>query len=137
MLKRPRVDMVARGYRRRWGAPTTIPTPGVIDRRFVTCSALLVGFVALEGQELQQEGSEQASPNAGGNALHKNVLVIDDLEELVGKRLLVGVTYVRPDAGTEGTIQFVGIVTSVDPLVEIERDGQPPFTLPPDNEAFD
>jgi len=62
--------------------------------------------------------------------------VLEDLEEMIGKRLLVGITYVgkrkRPDELTE----FAGIVIEVDPLVAIDIGGDEPFTLPPSHGAY-
>ncbi len=79
------------------------------------------------------------SVRAPRSAARQTVRVaIGDLREMLGKRLLTGVSYL--DAGGDVTeqVEFVGRVLSVDPLVAIDRgDGCEPFTLPPEPEAFD
>lgn len=64
-------------------------------------------------------------------------MAVSPLQQMVGKRLLVGVTYLAPDGAGRGRLQFAGVVTSVEPLVSIERgEGYEPFALPPAVEAF-
>jgi hypothetical protein len=64
--------------------------------------------------------------------------VVDDLNDLLGKNLLVGLTYLRSDGGIARKSQVCGRVVSVDPLVAIDRgDGSEPFTLPNEPQAFD
>ena len=63
---------------------------------------------------------------------------IDDVEHLLGKTLLVGVTYLDDHGAVERSVEFAGPVIAVDPLVAIEVSGSPgPFTLPPEPDAFD
>lgn len=63
--------------------------------------------------------------------------MLDDLDDMIGGRILVGVTYLNDDGGVYQQLQFVGRVTAVEPLVSIERKGAEPFTLPPEPEAYD
>jgi hypothetical protein len=63
--------------------------------------------------------------------------MLNDLNEMIGGRILVGVTYLNDDGGVHQQVQFVGRVTEVEPLVSIEREGSEPFTLPPEPEAYD
>lgn len=62
--------------------------------------------------------------------------MLDDLEEMIGKRLLVGITYVGKRTGPDELTEFAGIVVEVDPLVVIEIGEEEPFTLPPSHDAF-
>lgn len=66
-----------------------------------------------------------------------NRVGLKDLDQMVGASLLVRITYLRPDDTVEHVAEFAGVVTSVDPLVQIERGGDRPFTLPPDADAFE
>jgi hypothetical protein len=60
-----------------------------------------------------------------------------DLAQMIGKRLLVGITYLQPDGSVGESIELIGVVTAVDPLVAIDRgDGAEPFTLPPEPGAY-
>jgi hypothetical protein len=52
------------------------------------------------------------------------------MSELIGKRLLVGITYVDADGAVTDQVQFVGVVIGIDPVVRIEREGSNPFQLP-------
>lgn len=63
--------------------------------------------------------------------------MVEDLTVMLGSTLLVGVTYLAADGEIDGVVELHGLVTSVDPLVTIERDGQEDFTLPPEPEAYD
>jgi hypothetical protein len=63
--------------------------------------------------------------------------VIEDLSTMLGRRILVGITYVDVDGQPEHKVQFAGIVTAIDPLVTIDRGDDEPFTLPPDPDAYD
>jgi hypothetical protein len=63
-------------------------------------------------------------------------VAVIDLSEMIGKKLLVGITYLGTEDHPAHTIEFAGIVTSVVPLVTIERDKGEPFTLPPEPDAF-
>jgi hypothetical protein len=63
--------------------------------------------------------------------------MVKDLNDMVGRTVLVGLTYVRPDGSIRLQSQFAGIVTSVKPLVAIERGDDELFTLPNEPEAFD
>jgi hypothetical protein len=60
-----------------------------------------------------------------------------DLNEMIGKTLLVGITYLGTDDRPEHRVEFGGIVRSVHPPVSIERGEDVPFTLPPEPEAFE
>lgn len=55
---------------------------------------------------------------------------------MLGKTLLIGITYVDAEGTVEDRAQFAGEVISVEPLVTIRCDGDEPFTLPPEREAF-
>ena len=65
-------------------------------------------------------------------------MAIDRLEDMLGKRLLVGIRYVDNRGEVVSQVGFCGQVVAVDPLVSIER-GSPekPFTLPPETDAYD
>jgi hypothetical protein len=56
---------------------------------------------------------------------------------MVGRVLLVGVSYLDEVGEVRDQIQFAGVVLAVDPLVTIERSGKDPFTLPPVPDAYD
>ena len=62
--------------------------------------------------------------------------VIENLEVMVGKRLLVGIAYVGTADGPGETLQFVGVVTEIDPLVTIDHDLAEPFSLPAERDAY-
>jgi len=64
-------------------------------------------------------------------------MTVEDLDELIGRRLLVGITYVDAEGEVVDQLQFAGIVREVDPLVSIERGDDDPFTLPPEPEAYE
>jgi hypothetical protein len=56
---------------------------------------------------------------------------------LVGKSVLVGLTYVNATGEVEEQVQFFGHITSFDPtMVTITRDSGADFTLPPALESF-
>jgi hypothetical protein len=61
------------------------------------------------------------------------------LAYLVGKRLLVGVTYVDPDGTVLGRDQFCGTVLEVvDGVVVVERPGEDePAVLPAEHTAYE
>ena len=57
---------------------------------------------------------------------------------MLGKLLLVGITYLNDDESVNEQLQFAGTVLAVEPLVSIDRgEGRVPFTLPPAEEAFE
>ncbi len=56
---------------------------------------------------------------------------------MLGRRILVGITYLDLDGQLVSQVQFAGIVTAVDPLVTIDRGIHGQFTLPPDPDAYD
>jgi hypothetical protein len=60
-----------------------------------------------------------------------------DLGEMIGRKLLVGIAYLGTKGHPEQSIELAGIVTSVDPLVPVDRGTGEPFTLPPEPDAFD
>lgn len=61
---------------------------------------------------------------------------VADLAEMVGHYLYVRVTYQHQGGGDEH-VEFVGVVTGVDPLVTVTQPGSgTPFTLPPDPGKF-
>jgi hypothetical protein len=62
--------------------------------------------------------------------------MVQDLTEMVGALLLVRVTYVDRSGDNERSIEFAGRVSAVSPLVSIEVEGDEPFTLPPDPDAY-
>ena len=64
-------------------------------------------------------------------------MTLDALDRMIGATLLVRITYLKPDETVGHVAEFAGVVTSVDPLVTIERGGDEPFTLPPDPDAFE
>lgn len=64
-------------------------------------------------------------------------MAVEDLRAMVGKQLLVGVTYVNAEDEVVNQLQFAGIVLDVEPLVSIQRGAGEPFTLPPEPAAFD
>jgi hypothetical protein len=62
--------------------------------------------------------------------------VLERLEVMIGKRLLVGITYVGSVDGPGNKLQFVGVVTEVDPEVVIDHDSAEPFRLPAESDAY-
>jgi hypothetical protein len=64
-------------------------------------------------------------------------MAVPDLSAMVGKTLLVGITYLDSSDAVSEEVQFAGVVTSVDPLVAIDVGKDEPFTLPPEPDAFD
>ncbi len=64
-------------------------------------------------------------------------MTLHALDRMIGATLLVRVTYLKPDDSVGHVAEFAGVVTSVDPLVTIERGGDEPFTLAPDPDAFE
>jgi hypothetical protein len=67
----------------------------------------------------------------------KCAMAIEDLRDMVGKTLLVGITYLDASDQIVDRVEFAGVVTAVEPLVAIEWGDDDPFELPPDAEAFD
>jgi hypothetical protein len=65
------------------------------------------------------------------------LVALDDLSEMIGRRVLVGITYVDAQGVVVNQDQFAGIVQEVEPLVAIERGSGDPFTLPPEPAAFE
>ncbi|MDJ0767859.1 MAG: hypothetical protein QNJ12_03660 [Ilumatobacter sp.] len=64
-------------------------------------------------------------------------MAIDDLGQLIGRSVLVSIRYLDADGEVASRLQFAGIVTAVDPLVEIDHGDDVPFTLLPEPDAFD
>jgi hypothetical protein len=65
-------------------------------------------------------------------------VTVPDLADMVGKRLLAGITYLDDAGEVVDRLQFAGTVLAVEPLVAIDRAGDDePFTLPPDPDAYD
>jgi hypothetical protein len=62
---------------------------------------------------------------------------VDSLNDLLGCVLLVGIDYLDEVGGVADSVQFAGVVTSVDPVVQIDVGKEEPFTLPPEPDAFD
>ncbi len=64
---------------------------------------------------------------------------MEELSELVGNTLLIGITYLATTGEVDERIQLHGIVTSVeDGLVTVQVDGDAdPFTLPAEPAAFE
>lgn len=62
--------------------------------------------------------------------------MLQDLSEMVGGVLLVGITYVDESGDIESTVEFAGRVLAVTPLVSVDVLREEPFTLPPDPEAY-
>jgi hypothetical protein len=61
-----------------------------------------------------------------------------ELEAMIGKRLLVGITYLGDGDEPDELEQFVGVVREVEPLVSIDVEGRSePFTLPPEPDAYE
>ena len=57
---------------------------------------------------------------------------------LVGKSVLVGLTYIDANGDVDEVVQFFGQITSFDEeMVTIARDSGEDFTLPPAIEAFE
>jgi|SRR5665213_176561 len=63
--------------------------------------------------------------------------VLENLEVVVGKRLLVGITYVGSPDSPDEKLQVVGVVTEVDPVVMIDHGIAEPFSLPAEPDAYD
>ncbi len=63
-------------------------------------------------------------------------MAIPDLAQMIGKTLLVGITYLDSDGLVTERVQFAGVVIAVDPPVTIERGSSKPFTLQPALDAF-
>jgi hypothetical protein len=64
------------------------------------------------------------------------VVAIEDLAEMIGHRVLVGITYLDARGDVVEQEQFAGTVRAVDPLVSIDRGAGEPFTLPPEPNAL-
>jgi hypothetical protein len=62
----------------------------------------------------------------------------DRAASLIGKSVLVGLTYVDANGDVEEVVQFFGQITSFDEeMVTIARESGEDFTLPPAIEAFE
>jgi hypothetical protein len=59
-----------------------------------------------------------------------------DLAQMLGKTLLVGITYLDSDERVTKQVQFAGTVIAVEPLVTIDRGERKPFTLPRGEDAY-
>ncbi len=60
------------------------------------------------------------------------------LEELIGKYVLIGITYLDADGNIEEQKQFHGYFESMDDVVHIRlKNDSYDFTLPPDLSAFE
>ena len=64
-------------------------------------------------------------------------IVLESLEVMIGKRILVGITYLGSGDEPDRTVQLAGTVTAVEPLVTIDHGQPEPFTLPPLQDAYD
>jgi len=64
-------------------------------------------------------------------------IVLESLEVMIGKRILVGITYLGSGDEPDDTVQLTGTVTAVEPLVTIDHGQPAPFTLPPLQDAYD
>jgi hypothetical protein len=66
-------------------------------------------------------------------------MTVPDLTDMIGKRLLVGITYLDGVGEVADHLQFVGTVQAVAPLVAIDwsDEGDEPSTLPPDPDAYE
>jgi hypothetical protein len=62
---------------------------------------------------------------------------MDDLSVMVGRRIVVGLTYCGEDGSVDKKVQFAGVVCEVDPLVMIDVDDGFVFTLPAEPDAYD
>jgi hypothetical protein len=62
---------------------------------------------------------------------------MDDLAAMVGRRIVVGLTYCGEDGSIDKKVQFAGVVCEVDPLVMIDVDDGFVFTLPADSDAYE
>lgn len=62
----------------------------------------------------------------------------DKANEVLGKRVLIGLTYVRPDGTVDRHEQLVGVIVRADEqMVAMQVDGREDlFTLPPDLRGF-
>jgi hypothetical protein len=63
--------------------------------------------------------------------------VLERLDVMIGKRILVGITYLGSGDVPDHTVQLTGTVTAVEPLVTIDHGQPAPFTLPPLQDAYD
>ena len=63
--------------------------------------------------------------------------MVDDLDAMLDRRIVVGLTYCGEDGSVDKKVQFAGVVCEVDPLVVIDADDGFVFTLPADAEAYD
>jgi hypothetical protein len=59
-----------------------------------------------------------------------------DLSQMLGKTLLVGITYLDSEQRVTRKVQFAGTVVEVEPLVTIDRGESGLFTLPPGEDAY-
>ena len=64
-------------------------------------------------------------------------MALEDLREMIGRRLLVGITYVDADEEVVDQVEYAGIVREVEPLVSIDQGADEPSTLPPEPAAFE
>jgi hypothetical protein len=63
--------------------------------------------------------------------------MVGDLDAMLGRRIVVGLTYCAEDGSVDKKVQFAGVVCEVDPLVVIDVDDGFVFTLPSDTDAYD
>jgi hypothetical protein len=65
-------------------------------------------------------------------------MALRDLTDMVGTRLLAGITYLDDAGNVVHRVEITGTVLSIEPLVAIDRgDGSEPFTLPPEPDAYE
>jgi len=62
--------------------------------------------------------------------------MVEGLSQLLGKSLLVGVSFRDSQGHVTRRLEFIGRVREVAPVVVVERPGLEPFALPPKAEAF-
>ena len=62
--------------------------------------------------------------------------MINNLTELLGKEVVVGITYMLATGDIDDVVQLHGVVREIDPIVEIDTGKAEPFILPPLLDVF-
>jgi hypothetical protein len=80
-----------------------------------------------------------SSPEGGDTcaAKRQDGIVLESLDVMIGKQILVGITHLGSGDEPDDTVQLTGAVTAVEPLVTIDHGQPAPFTLPPFQDAYD
>ena len=86
---------------------------------------------------LRDTPAHRRLPHGIGGLWQSGRVALEDLREMIGQRVLVGITYLNAQGEVVDQDQFAGIVQAVEPLVAIDRGTDQAFTLPPEPDAFE